>query len=130
MIAHVLVLVHDLETSSVICDHLAEEGYRCTTAESLDEAEAVLARMTVDLVIADVGPSDEAAAYGLARLGERAGVPAMAIVDEAVSLGEGGSLRVLKRPLRVSDLLANVAELIEQRAGADETAAPQHRRPA
>ena len=120
MVAHVLVLMEDPEESSVICDHLAEEGYRCTTAETIDEAETVLDRLGADLVITDIGSTQPPAIDGLLKLAERRRIPAILIAREGVPIPVPASVRVLRSPLRVSELLAGVAEVLERGAIAGE----------
>jgi DNA-binding NtrC family response regulator len=120
MVAHVLVLIEDPEESSVICDHLAEEGYRCTTAETIDEAETVLDRLGVDLVITDIGSTQPPAIERLLTLAERRRIPAILIAGEGVPADASQRVRVLRSPLRVSDLLAGVSEVLERGALAGE----------
>jgi len=120
MVAHVLVLTEDPEESSVICDHLAEEGYRCTTAETIDEAETVLDRLGADLVITDIGSTQPPAIERLLTLAERRRIPAILIAGEGVSADASPRVRVLRSPLRVSDLLAGVSEVLERGALAGE----------
>ena len=120
MVAHVLVLIEDPEESSVICDHLAEEGYRCTTAETIDEAETVLDRLGADLVITDIGSTQPPAIERLLKLAERRGIPAILIAGEGFPGHAAASVRVLRSPLRVSDLLAGVLEVLERGALAGE----------
>ena len=120
MVAHVLVLIQDPEESSVICDHLAEEGYRCTTAETIDEAETVLDRLGADLVITDIGSTQPPAIERLLTLAERRRIPAILIAGEGVSADASPRVRVLRSPLRVSDLLAGVSEVLERGALAGE----------
>ena len=120
MVAHVLVLMDDPEESSVICDHLAEEGYRCTTAETIDEAETVLDRLGADLVITDLGSTQTPAIERLLKLAEHRRIPAILIAGEGVPTHAPGSARVLRSPLRVSELLAGVSEMLERGALAGE----------
>jgi DNA-binding response OmpR family regulator len=120
MVAHVLVLIEDLEESSVICDHLAEEGYRCTRAETIDEAEAVLDRLGADLVITGLGSTPPSAIERLLKLAVRRGIPAMLIAAEGMPVPAAASVRVLRSPLRVSELFAGVAELLARGVLADE----------
>ena len=120
MLAHVLVLMEDPEESSVICDHLAEEGYRCTRAETIDEAETVIDRLGADLVITDTGSTHPAATERLLQLAGRRRIPAILIAGEGVPAHAPPSVRVLRSPLRVSDLLAGVSEVLERGALAGE----------
>jgi DNA-binding response OmpR family regulator len=120
MVAHVLVLIDDPEQSSVICDRLAEEGYRCTRADTIDEAETVLDRLGADLVITDLGSTRPAAVERLLKLAERRGIPAMVIADEGVPVPAAARARVLRSPLRVAELFASVAEVLERGALAGE----------
>jgi len=120
MVAHVLVLTEDPEESSVICDHLAEEGYRCTRAETIDEAETVLDRLGADLVITDIGSTQPPAIERLLNLAERRRVPAILIAREGVPAPAAASVRVLRSPLRISELLAGVSEVLERGALAGE----------
>ena len=119
MIAHVLVLMGDAEESAVVCDHLAEEGYRCTTAETIDEAEAVLERMGADLVITELGSTQASAIERLLTLAERKSIPAMVIAGDGMPV-PAANVRVLRSPVRVSDLLAGVGEMLERGALAAE----------
>ncbi len=120
MVAHVLVLMGDPEESSVICDRLAEEGYRCTTAETIDEAETVIDRLGADLVITDIGSTQPAAIERLLTLAERRRIPALLIAGEGDPAHDRPNVRVLRSPLRVSDLLAGVSEVLERGALARE----------
>jgi len=114
MVAHVLVLIEDPEESSVICDHLAEEGYRCTTAETIAEVETVLDRLGADLVITDFGSTQTPATERLLKLAERRRIPAILIAGEGIPAHAAESARVLRSPLRVSELLAAVSEMLER----------------
>jgi DNA-binding response OmpR family regulator len=120
MVAHVLVLIEDPEESSVICDRLAEEGYRCTTAETIDEAESVLDQLAVDLVITDHGSTQPTASERLLKLAQRKRIPAVLIADKGVMVPAMAGVRVLRWPLRVAELFAGVAEMLERGALAGE----------
>ena len=120
MIAHVLVLMGGAEQCAVICDQLAEEGYRCTTAETIDEAETVLERMGADLVIAELQSTQPSAIERLLTLAERKSIPAMLIAGDGMPVPAAASVRVLRSPVRVSELLAGVAQMLERGALAGE----------
>ena len=120
MLAHVLVLTEDPEESSVICDHLADEGYRCTTAETIDEAEAVLDQLGADLVIADLASTQPTAIERLLKLAERNLIPAVLIAGDGIAVPDALNVRVLRSPLRVAELFAGVAEMLERGALAGE----------
>ena len=114
MLTHVLVLEDDREISEVICEHLAEHGYRCTTAASAEEARMMLRLFTIDLVIADVTLPGRETGTVIAREARDRGIPAMIVTGYAWT--EDADLPVLRKPLRLTALREMVERLLRQRA--------------
>lgn len=115
MMKHVLVIEDDEAVSEVMCDHLAEHGYRCTTAATVEEARAVLSRFAIDLVIADIGLPGTTSGAELAEEAQRNGIPAM-IVTGHRDVAEPAGIPVLYKPLRLATLLETVERLLARRA--------------
>ena len=119
MLPHVLVLEDDVEISQVLCDHLAEHGYRCTTATTAEEARSIMAVFPVDVVIADIAlPGSETGAVIVAEAQQR-GIPAMIVTGQ--DWYEEDGIPVLRKPVRLGALLETMERLIQGRAltGAD-----------
>jgi CheY-like chemotaxis protein len=108
---HVLVIEDDAANSEVICHHLAEHGYRCTTAGTAEEASAMLARFRIDLVIADLALPGATNGAEFAHAARRNGIPAMIVTGHAHRESDP-EIPVLQKPLRISDLLDMVEELL------------------
>jgi DNA-binding response OmpR family regulator len=117
MMEHVLVIEDDEAVSQVICDHLAEHGYRCTTAGTVEEARLILAKFTIDLIIADIGLPGTTSGATLAEEAHRSGIPAM-IVTGHRDVAEPPGIPVLYKPLRLATLLEMVETLLARRAAA------------
>ena len=113
MLPHILVLEDDREISEVICEHLAEHGYRCTTAASAEEARMVLRLFTIDLVIADITLPGGETGEVIAREARQRGIPTMIVTGYA--WGEEDDIPVLRKPLRLAPLLDMVEQLLRQR---------------
>jgi DNA-binding response OmpR family regulator len=111
MVAHILVIEDDEGVSDVICDHLADQGYRCTTAATVEEARLVLARFRIDLVIADLVLPGTTTGAEIAHEARRHGVPAMIITAHSY-VDEDPAIPVLRKPLRLGELLGVVEDLL------------------
>jgi DNA-binding response OmpR family regulator len=108
---HVLVIEDDAKISEVICDHLADHGYRCTTAGTVEEASAMLARFHIDLVIADLVLPGATNGAEFAHEARRQGIPAMIVTGHA-HREDDPEVPVLQKPVRLSHLLDMVEELL------------------
>jgi two-component system, OmpR family, response regulator BaeR len=111
---HVLVVEDDHSFSEVICEHLAEHGFLCTTTGDVEEARLVLGRFEIDLVIADLMLPGAASGAKIAREARLKGIPALIVTGHA-ELIEDDEIRVLQKPLRLSHLLGAVEELLADR---------------
>jgi DNA-binding response OmpR family regulator len=111
MVAHILVIEDDEGVSDVICDHLAEQGYRCTTAATVEDARLVLMRFQIDLVIADLVLPGTTTGAEVAHEARRGGIPAMIVTAHAY-VETDPAVPVLQKPLRLGQLLEVVEDLL------------------
>lgn len=122
MIAHILVIENDERVSEAICDHLAEQGYRCTSATTAEEARLVLSRFRIDLVVAGVVLPGGADGVEIAREARAGGIAAMIVAaHSSAEIAEEG-IPVLTKPLRLAELLQTVEMLLGHSARPPETA--------
>jgi DNA-binding response OmpR family regulator len=111
MVAHILVIEDDEGVGEVICEHLAEHGYRCTTAASAEEARLVLARFHIDLVIADLVLPGGTTGAEMAREARSKGIPAVIVTGHPHEESDE-AIPVLRKPLRLAQLLEVVEDLL------------------
>lgn len=116
MIAYILVIENEERVSEAICDHLAEQGYRCTSATTAEEARLVLSRFRIDLLIAGSELPGGADGLALAREAPAGGLAAMMIAPSSSTPVAEEGIPVLVKPLRLDRLLETVEALLGGRA--------------
>lgn len=112
MVAHILVIENEERVSEAICDHLADQGYRCTSATTAEEARLVLSRFRIDLLIVGSELPEGADGHELAREARASGLAAMMIVPNSSTSVAGEGIPVLAKPLRLDRLLEAVELLL------------------
>jgi|SRR5690606_21525864 two-component system phosphate regulon response regulator OmpR len=122
MVAHILVIENEERVSEAICDHLADQGYRCTSATTLEEARLVLSRFQIDLLIVGSELPGGADGLELAREARASGLPAMMIAPSSSAPIAGEGIPVLVKPLRLDRLLEAIEVLIDPSARSPKTA--------
>lgn len=121
MVAHILVIENEERVSEAICDHLADQGYRCTSASTAEEARLVLSRFQIDLLIVGSELPEGADGIELAYEARASGLAAMMIApSSSVAIAEEG-IPVLVKPLRLDQLLETVEALLGSSARSPKT---------
>lgn len=121
MVAHILVIENEERVSEAICDHLADQGYRCTSASTAKEARLVLSRFQIDLLIVGSELPEGADGIELAHEARASGLAAMMIApSSSVAIAEEG-IPVLVKPLRLDQLLETVEALLGSSARSPKT---------
>lgn len=111
----VLVVGHEWRFRVLLRAQLREQGYEALGYETLEEAAAKAARLAPPpaAVVFDTtdAPAEERGS-SLVELGERLPVLVVAAAGEQLDLP---SVTVLRRPLRVGDVVASINSLLKAR---------------
>lgn len=117
----ILLVEDDAGLSQLICDELAEVGYRVTTAGSAEEAAQALTEDVPDLVISDMRLPGKDGLFVLQE-SRRAALPpafiaitAFGTVEQAVDALKRGADNFLTKPLNLDHLQISVRNALEKR---------------
>lgn len=112
---HVLVCEGHDAVNRLLCELLVRQGFRCSTATTPAEAESVLARRRVDLIILDIVYPRGDSGLTLLERAHREGIRALVVTAHPTTdLGE--DVRVVRKPFAVTRLLAAIRELLDEAA--------------
>ena len=118
---HIMVVDDDDRLRKLLRRYLSENGYRVTTAENAEDAEAKLRGLTFDLLVLDVMMPGENGVDLTRRLRERLPVPillltAMSEAEDRISGLESGADDYLTKPFEPRELLARVRSVLRRLA--------------
>lgn len=116
------IIDDDKSMSDIISDTLTEYGYSTVASYTLEEAEAVLGRQRVDLIILDISLPDGTGFEFCKNLREHSDVPiifasARTMVDDRIRSLDIGGDDFLSKPYSLRELLSHVNALIRRTYG-------------
>ncbi|MBT3169831.1 MAG: response regulator transcription factor [Rhodospirillaceae bacterium] len=116
---HIMVVDDDDRLRKLLRRYLSENGYRVTTAENAEDAEAKLRGLTFDLLVLDVMMPGENGVDLTRRLRERLPVPillltAMSEAEDRISGLESGADDYLTKPFEPRELLLRIATILRR----------------
>lgn len=114
----ILILENDPDVLSIIAECLSALGHRVFRAASVGEARGVLTIEKIDLVLSDILMVGDRGDLVIGAAVD-AGIPAVAMTGDADAYERlaGGTLTVLAKPFRLSELEAIIARLLPHAAG-------------
>lgn len=116
---HIMVVDDDDRLRKLLRRYLSENGYRVTTAENAEDAEAKLRGLTFDLLVLDVMMPGENGVDLTRRLRERLPVPillltAMGEAEDRITGLESGADDYLTKPFEPRELLLRIATILRR----------------
>jgi DNA-binding response OmpR family regulator len=122
-VKHVLIVDADREARGALAGHLERHGYRVTTASTGLALTRALERARIDLVVLDVGLSDDDGLAQCRSVRAASDVPVIIVarradeVDRIVGL-EMGADDYLVKPLNFREMLARIRNILRRANGA------------
>ena len=119
---HILIVDDDKQLCELLQDFLGQFAYRITTACNTQQAEKILQKSNIDLMVLDVMMPGEDGLSFCRRLRETSGVPVIILsamgeeADRIVGL-EIGADDYLAKPFSPRELLARVKALLRRSSG-------------
>jgi len=118
-VAHIMVVDDDDRLRKLLQRYLSENGYRVTTAQSAQDAEAKLRGLTFDLLVLDVMMPGENGVDFTQRLRQRMSVPillltAMGEAEDRITGLESGADDYLTKPFEPRELLLRIATILRR----------------
>ena len=118
-VAHIMVVDDDDRLRKLLQRYLTDNGYRVTTAQSAQDAEAKLRGLTFDLLVLDVMMPGENGVEFTQRLRQRLSVPillltAMGEAEDRITGLESGADDYLTKPFEPRELLLRIATILRR----------------